>query len=89
MNNYVIIDDIDLPWDNTDPNENFGTMLEKLTKTAPSAFVQVWRYVGSGGGWPQGQVIVLRDEARAVFEFFGYDEVDQDYWLEQVTPLGA
>lgn len=88
MKEYMRIIDIDMPWDNTDPNENFGTMLQKLRKVAPSSFVQVWKYEGSGGGWPQGEIIVLREEARAVLEFFGHDEEDQEWWLSDMVPLG-
>ena len=89
MSEYITLSDMDLPWDNTNPKEHFGTMLESLCKVAPSAHVKIYKFIGSGGGWPQGDVIVLRDEAKAVLEFFGMDESDQEWWISESTPLIA
>jgi hypothetical protein len=89
MTKYVRIADIDLCWDDTDPKANLGTLLEELAKAAPSSFVKIFKYVGSGGGWPQGEIVVRMDEVRAVFEFFGYDEFAQDYEMEYLVPFEA
>lgn len=83
--NLVYIDDIDLPWDDT--NDTFEGMLEKLAEKVPSAFVKVNRFVGSGGGWPQGEVVVAADEARDLFAFFGIDEGDLEYRLGHAEPI--
>ena len=77
MKEYMRIIDIDMPWDNMDPNENFGTMLQKLRKVAPSSFIQVWKYEGSGGGWPQCAIVCLEEDVDAVLEFIGFDEYDR------------
>lgn len=89
MNDYIILDDMDLPWDDMDPKEHLGTMLESLSKVAPSAHVRIRKFIGSGGGWPQGDVIVLREEAKSVLAFFGMDEADIEWWVSESAPLIA
>jgi len=71
---WYYINDIDFPWD--DLNESFEIMLEKLAKEVPSAFVKVNKFVGSGGGWPQGEIIVHSNDVKKLFEFFGQDDIE-------------
>ncbi len=82
---YSYIDDVDLPFDT--PNETFEQMLEKLAREVPSAFVKLMRFKGSGGGWPQAEVIVKTQDLRKFFEFFGFDESDVEWAISQTTPL--
>lgn len=75
MKKWMIISDCDITFDN--PNESLGQALERLTEIAPSAFVQVWKYEGSGGGWPQCAIVCLEEDVDAVLEFIGFDEYDR------------
>lgn len=71
---WLYISDMDLTFDDT--SESFQIMLEKLAKEVPSAFVKLNRFVGSGGGWPQGEVIVHSNDVEKLFEFFGQDDIE-------------
>jgi len=81
---WKFIDDIDLPWDDT--SDTWPQMLEKLTRVCPSAFVQLWKFEGSGGGWPQGRVIIHSKDLPAFAEFFGYSD-DYDFFLKLTDDL--
>jgi hypothetical protein len=81
---WKFIADIDLPWDDT--NELWHQMLERLSKACPSAHIQLSRFVGSGGGWPQGSVIIHSKDVKAFAEFFGHDD-DLDFFLESIDNL--
>ena len=87
MSQWSFISDVDLPFDTE--NETFEGMLERLAKEVPSAHVQVWRAVGSGGGWPQGNAIVKTSDLTSFFEFFGYDSSDYEIFIEDVVSLDA
>lgn len=74
--NEIIEMNIDLAWDDTNPDDGFGPVLEEIARYAPSAFVRVNRFVGSGGGWPDVTIRVARNEARTLLERLGWDECD-------------
>lgn len=82
VNTETVTFDLDLAWDDTDPSEGFGPLLEEISRVAPSAFVRVNRYIGSGGGWPDVTIMVARSEAVTLLEKLGYDSDDIEFILE-------
>jgi len=75
MTRYLEID-IDIAWDDRPGEETFGSVLERITQVAPSAYVKVYAMSGSGGGWPNISILVRDDEFNKLFEDLGYDEDD-------------
>lgn len=84
LGKWLYIDDFDCAFDY--PAETFGQMLEKLGREVPTAFVKVHRETGSGGGWPQCEIIVNEVDLEKFLEFFGHDDVDW-YRNEVAKPL--
>ena len=82
MNTETVKFDLDLAWDDTDPSEGFGPLLEEISKVAPSAFVRVNRFIGCGGGWPDVTIMVARSEAVSLLETLGYDTNDIEFFME-------
>ncbi len=82
-NNEIIELDIDLAWDDTNPAEGLGPILEEIGRNVPSAFVRINRLVGSGGGWPDVTIRVERGEARELLTRLGWDETDIEWLIEE------
>lgn len=76
MNNDMLTIDLDLSWDDTNPADGFGPVLEEIARVAPTSFVKVNQFVGAGGGWPDVTVLVARGEAEALLKVLGWDEAD-------------
>lgn len=62
-------------------DEEFGEMLERLSEAMPEAYVRVLRYEGSGGGWPEIEVLLPAEMIAEFAEWYCAD--DADYWVEE------
>lgn len=82
-NNEIIELELDLAWDDTNPDENLGTLLAEMSDVAPSAFVRIDILNGPAGGWPAATVRVSRDEAGKLLECLGFDEYSIEETLQE------
>lgn len=82
--NFKIID-VDIAWDNSyGSSENLGTQLEALRKLIPNSFVRVWKYEGSGGGWPNIEIVFPEDQSEVLAEWLGQTD-DMKFFYESLS----
>jgi hypothetical protein len=63
-------------------DESFEEVLQRLGKALPNVFVRIIHLKGSGGGWPNIEVVLPENEIRAFAEWFCKD--DADTWEEEI-----
>lgn len=57
--------------------EEFGEMLERLGAAVPEAHVRVIKLIGSGGGWPEMEVVIPEDKIGEFAKWYSEDDAEE------------